>query len=224
MGSLQLPVILLASAFVAIGFSFVAQNPLRVLWSTAVLSALGYAVFTAASTAHLGTVWSSAAAAVVVGVIAIPYTQWFKAPAAAFTVCAILPLLPGLSLYQGLSATTRPSGNGISPLVTALSIALALAGGLTSGEYVGIVLWRVVARVSVAEDGIGTIGPARGAIAAHPRYRPAIPPATEALSAPQVRRGAERSAAGMDIIAQGSPGDGERSIPVGRFWGMLMVA
>jgi hypothetical protein len=77
--------------------------------------------------------------------------------------------------------------------------------------------------VPVAEDGVGTIGPARGAIAAHPRYRPAIPPATEALPAPQVRRDAERSAAGMEIIAQGSPGDGERSRPVGRFWGILMV-
>ena len=76
------------------------------------------------------------------GIIAIPYTQWFKAPAAAFAVCAILPLLPGLSLFQGLSTTTHPSGNGISPLVTALSIALALAGGLTFGEYVGIVSWR----------------------------------------------------------------------------------
>src|SRR5947209_8186716 len=32
-----------------------------------------------------------------------PCTQLFKAPAAAFAVCAILPLLPGVKLYQGLA-------------------------------------------------------------------------------------------------------------------------
>ena len=95
MGSLQLPVLLLASAFAAISFSFVAQNPARILLPTALLSAIGYAVYLAAGAAQLGTIWSSAAAAFVIGIIAVLYTQWFKAPAAAFAICAILPLLPG---------------------------------------------------------------------------------------------------------------------------------
>jgi uncharacterized membrane protein YjjB (DUF3815 family) len=90
---------------------------------------IGYAVFHAASTAQLGTEWSSAAAAFVVGLIAVPCTQWLKAPAAAFAVCALVPLLPGLRLYQGLSATAQSSGNRISTLAIALGI--ALAGGLT---------------------------------------------------------------------------------------------
>jgi uncharacterized membrane protein YjjB (DUF3815 family) len=143
-GSLQLPVILLASAFVAIGFSFVAQNPPRIIVPTGILAVIGYAVFDAASTAHLGIEWSSAAAAFVVGFMAIPCTQWLKAPAAAFAVCALLPLLPGLRLYQGLSATAQSSGSAVGTLVTALSVALALAGGLTFGQYLGIVSWRMV--------------------------------------------------------------------------------
>jgi uncharacterized membrane protein YjjB (DUF3815 family) len=137
MGSLQLPVILLASAFAAIGFSLVAQNPPRILLPTALLSALGYAVYLAAGAAQLGTLWSTAAAAFVIGIIAVLYTQWFKAPAAAFTICAILPLLPGVLLYQGLLGV-----NGLTSLVNALGTALALAGGLTFGEYVMTVLWR----------------------------------------------------------------------------------
>jgi uncharacterized membrane protein YjjP (DUF1212 family) len=149
MGALPLPVMLVASAFVAIGFSFVAQNPLRIIVPTALLAAIGYAVFDAASTAQLSIVWASAAAAIVVGLIAIPYTQWFKAPAAAFAICAILPLLPGLSLFQGLAAIMQPGGNSIGPLVTALSIALALAGGLTFGEHIGIISWR---RLRLVED------------------------------------------------------------------------
>jgi uncharacterized membrane protein YjjP (DUF1212 family) len=149
MSSLPLPVMMLASAFVAIGFSFVAQNPLRIIAPTALLAAIGYAVFDAASAAQLGIVWSSAAAAIVVGIFAIPCTQWFKAPAAAFAICAILPLLPGLSLYKGLAAIMYPPESGIGPLVTALSIALALAGGLTFGEYVGIALWH---RLRLVED------------------------------------------------------------------------
>jgi hypothetical protein len=83
------------------------------------------------------SVWSSAAAAFVIGIIAVLYTQWFKAPAAAFAVCAILPLLPGVLLYQGLLGI-----NGLTSLVNALGTALALAGGLTFGEYVMSVLWR----------------------------------------------------------------------------------
>ena len=137
MGSLQLPVILLASAFAAIGFSFVAQNPPRILLPTALLSAIRYAVYLAAGAAQLGSVWSSAAAAFVIGLIAVLYTQWFKAAAAAFAICAILPLLPGVLLYQGLLGI-----NGLTSLVNALGTALALAGGLTFGEYVMSVLWR----------------------------------------------------------------------------------
>ena len=137
MGPLWLPVILLASAFAAIGFSFVAQNPPRIIVPTALLAAIGYAVYTAASAANLGAVWPNAVAAFVIGLIAVVYTQWLKAPAAAFAVCAILPLLPGVALYQGLLGL-----NGFSALVTALGIALALAGGLTFGEYIASVAWR----------------------------------------------------------------------------------
>jgi uncharacterized membrane protein YjjP (DUF1212 family) len=137
MGSLQLPVLLLASAFAAIGFSFVAQNPPSIILPTALLSAIGSAVYLAASAAHFGKVWSSAAAAFVIGIIAVLCTQWFKAPAAAFAVCAILPLLPGVLLYQALLGV-----NGLSSLVNALDTALALAGGITFGEYVMTVLWR----------------------------------------------------------------------------------
>jgi uncharacterized membrane protein YjjP (DUF1212 family) len=143
-GSLDLGAILVASAFVALGFSLVAQNPPRILLPTAVLAMIGYAVFHAASLAHLGTEWSSGAAAVVVGMIAILCTQRFKAPAGAFAVCAILPLLPGLKLYQGLTAAAHSSANGVQLLVSALGIALGLAGGLTLGQYIGISLWRTV--------------------------------------------------------------------------------
>lgn len=139
MGALQLPVMLLAAAFVAVGFSFVAQNPPRIIVPTALLSALGYAADSVASGPHLhlGAVWSSAVAAFVVGAITVVYTQWFKAPAAPFSIGAILPLVPGLMLYQGLSDV-----NGLVPLVNALGTALALAGGLAFGEYFTIVVWR----------------------------------------------------------------------------------
>lgn len=142
MGALQLPVMLVAAAFVALGFSFVAQSPRRILLPTAILSALGYAVDSAASAAQLGAIWSSAAAAFVIGIIAVVYTQWFKAPAAAFAICAILPMVPGMMLYQGLSAMSQPYTSGLSSLVGALGTALALAGGVTFGEYLAIVSWR----------------------------------------------------------------------------------
>jgi uncharacterized membrane protein YjjB (DUF3815 family) len=142
MGALQLPVMLLAAAFVAIGFGFVAQNPLKILLPTALLSAGGYAVDTAASAAQLGPIWSAAAAAFVVGGIAVFCAQSFKAPASAFAICAILPLVPGFMLYQGLLGTPNAALDATNPLIAALGTALALAGGVIFGEYLAILVWR----------------------------------------------------------------------------------
>jgi uncharacterized membrane protein YjjB (DUF3815 family) len=54
-------------------------------------------------------------------------------PTLAITTPAMLPLLPGITLYQGMF-------HGGSHIQNAVSRALALAGGLTAGEYVNTTL------------------------------------------------------------------------------------
>lgn len=149
MGALQLPVMLLAAAFVATNFCLVAQNPGRVILPTALVSALAYGIFNAANAAQPGAVWSNGAAACVAGAVAVVLAQWLKAPVAAIAVCAILTLVPGFALYQGLVEISRSPSDGVRALVTALGTAFGLAGGLMFGEYAMIVLWRLF---HLAED------------------------------------------------------------------------
>ncbi|MFN2534635.1 MAG: threonine/serine exporter ThrE family protein [Pseudonocardiaceae bacterium] len=131
MKSLPLWVMVLAAAFVAIGFSVVAQNPPRVILPTALLSSAAYAVDVAAVRADYGAVWSAGAAAFVAGAVGVLYARWMHAPATALATCAILAMLPGVQLYQGFFQ----SAQHLSPLVTAAATALALAGGIIFGEY-----------------------------------------------------------------------------------------
>jgi uncharacterized membrane protein YjjB (DUF3815 family) len=139
MKALQLWIMLVAAAFVSIGFSVVAQNPPRVILPTALLSSAAFAVNTAASRAGYGTVWSAAAAAFVAGAVGVFYARWLRAPATALATCAILALLPGVQLYQGLIQATQQ----LSPLATAAGTALAL-GGIILGEYLATLLFRAL--------------------------------------------------------------------------------
>jgi uncharacterized membrane protein YjjB (DUF3815 family) len=54
-------------------------------------------------------------------------------------VCGIVPLLPGLAIYHGLFAIVVEEDllNGLGTLVRAAAVGLALAAGVTLGEYLG---------------------------------------------------------------------------------------
>jgi uncharacterized membrane protein YjjB (DUF3815 family) len=64
-------------------------------------------------------------------------------PGFALVSAAILPLVPGLSLYNGLLqlvGTSPGSGNiaeGIATLLLSASVALGIAAGATLGTYLG---------------------------------------------------------------------------------------
>ncbi|MGI5175344.1 threonine/serine ThrE exporter family protein [Dactylosporangium sp. CA-152071] len=140
MKALQLWAMLVAAAFVAIAFSVVAQNPPRVILPTALLSSAAYAVDTTATRAGYGAVWSAAAAAFVAGAVSVFYGQWLRAPATALATCAILAMLPGVQLYQGMLDAPRQLGS----LLTAGGTALALGGGIILGEYLATLLSRAL--------------------------------------------------------------------------------
>ena len=54
-------------------------------------------------------------------------------------VCGIVPLLPGLAIYHGLFAIVVDADieGGLTALVGAAAVGLALAAGVTLGEYLG---------------------------------------------------------------------------------------
>jgi uncharacterized membrane protein YjjB (DUF3815 family) len=85
-------------------------------------------------------------------------------PPLVIVVSAIVPMLPGLSIYRGLSLLGEggedPAG-GILALVTAASVAIALAAGVILGEYVAQPLRREARRLERRLSGPRLVGPFR---------------------------------------------------------------
>jgi uncharacterized membrane protein YjjB (DUF3815 family) len=75
-----------------------------------------------------------------------------------------VPLLPGLSIYRGLSLlATGGSGTsyGIVAMMTAASVAVALASGVILGEYLAQPLKRESRRLEDRLAGPRLVGPFR---------------------------------------------------------------
>jgi uncharacterized membrane protein YjjB (DUF3815 family) len=76
-------------------------------------------------------------------------------------VPAVVPLLPGFSIYRGLSLMAEGDSSGIIALATAAAIATAIASGVILGEYVAQPLRREVRRLESRLSGPRLVGPIR---------------------------------------------------------------
>jgi uncharacterized membrane protein YjjB (DUF3815 family) len=86
-------------------------------------------------------------------------------PPLVVVVPAIVPMLPGLSIYRGLSLLSAPTGltsQGLLAMVTAAAVAIALASGVILGEYVAQPLKREARRLESRLAGPRLVGPLRG--------------------------------------------------------------
>lgn len=137
--SVAFPVALAAAAGMA-GFWAVASyaRPLAV----GVATAAGALAWTASSTAAefgAGPAVASAAAAVLVGFCGEALTDRLRIPPLLVAICGIVPLLPGLAIYRGLFEVVvdEDVAGGVSRLVGAAAVGLALAAGVVLGRYFG---------------------------------------------------------------------------------------
>jgi uncharacterized membrane protein YjjB (DUF3815 family) len=130
------PMMLIASGAIAVFFGIVSRNRPKTLATSAVLSAAGLTIYTGALGIGLTNIWATAAAAVTIGALAAGIGTLDRTPTLAITTPAMLALLPGIALYQGMFY-------GGSHIQNAVMLALALAGGLTAGEYITTTLRRV---------------------------------------------------------------------------------
>ena len=109
----------------------------------AAIGCTGWAVFTAVLHADGGQVPASAIAALTAALAATVLTRHSSVPGFALVNAAIVPLLPGLTLYTGLlevigtQSHPRTPAAGAATLVTALGIALGIAAGGSLGTYLG---------------------------------------------------------------------------------------
>jgi len=156
----DLPVMAVGAAVAAAAFAFASYAPLRSLVPIALVAALAEGAFSLAQDRGVGVAWSSAIAAVLVGLVSYATAGRVRVPPLVVVVSAIVPLLPGLSIYRGLSLLSQ-GGNGLLPIITAASIAIALASGVIFGEYVAQPLKREARRLEGRLSGPRLVGPLR---------------------------------------------------------------
>ncbi|KAB7742377.1 threonine/serine exporter family protein [Nostocoides sp. F2B08] len=127
-------VTVVGAALAAVGFAVAASAPLRALVVVALVAGLGQAVLLGIDAVTLGRTWGAATAAVAIGAISFVVSARFRVPPLVVIVPAIVPLLPGLDIYRGL-ALFAAGEDGVLQLASAFATALAVAAGVTLGQY-----------------------------------------------------------------------------------------
>ncbi len=110
---------------------------------SAAMGLLGWAGYTATIQAGAGDVAANTVGALVAALTATLIVRRTKVPGFALISAALLPLVPGLSLYNGLIevvGTTPGSADtakGAHTLLLALAVALGIAAGASLGTFLG---------------------------------------------------------------------------------------
>jgi len=132
-------VVLFASFGIAGFWAVVSHAQPRAVGLAALAGALSWTTYWTTGSVGIGPVLASGVAAVVVGFCGEVLTDVLRVPAQIIAVCGIVPLLPGLAIYDGLFAIVVDADidGGLAALVGACAIGLALAAGVTLGEYLG---------------------------------------------------------------------------------------
>ncbi|MBS4751726.1 threonine/serine exporter family protein [Nocardioides sp. zg-ZUI104] len=146
-------------------FAFACYAPMRILVPIWALSATAVLATVGMEEAGFGRPWAVGLAAFLIGLFAYTLGRRFRVPPLVVVVSAIVPLLPGLTIYRGLFLLTEDGGGdvaqGLFAMVTAASVALALAAGVILGEYVAQPVMREARRVEARLAGPRLVGVTR---------------------------------------------------------------
>jgi uncharacterized membrane protein YjjP (DUF1212 family) len=149
----------LASAVGVLGIAVAWGMPRARVIPTVVIGAVGWLIVAVPS--REGSVSSSLiylAAATFVGFACLTSARMQGGTASVYTGVAILPLVPGFSIYQGMLALATGVGDAAGPLKDAAVISLCIAGGVAIGLSLGrnafsLVTWlRSKVRPTPAEE------------------------------------------------------------------------
>lgn len=157
----HLPLMAFGAGLAAASFAFASYAPFRSLLPIAVIAALAEALWYAVFTQAAGPAWAAATASIMVGVVSYAAAGRVRVPPLVIVVSAVVPLLPGLSIYRGLSLMSVGDSYGIVALASAGSVAIAIASGVILGEYIAQPLRREVRRLEDRLSGPRLVGPLR---------------------------------------------------------------
>lgn len=164
-GAAKLPVQTIAGAGAALFFAIASYAPPRVLLVAAPAGALGTFVYAVTNLAGLNAILASSVAASVVGFAGQIVSRQLRIPPLILAVSGIVPLLPGLSTYRSmyqLAADNNPTA-GLTTLVSALGISLALGAGVVLGEFLAQPVRTGIGRLERKFAGPRLSGPLRPA-------------------------------------------------------------
>ncbi len=174
----------LGAAVTAAAFAYASYSPKRVLLPVALISGIAISISASLQAPGIARSWSVAIAALFIGLVGYAVAQRFRVPPLILVVSAVVPMLPGISIYRGLSllgeGSRRDTAEGLVALITAASVALALAAGVILGEYLAQPLAREARRVEERLSGPRLVGPVQVPRRGHGRGRSARKSASRA--------------------------------------------
>ena len=158
------PVLALGSAICAAAFAFASYAPRRIIAPIAVVAAIATLISQSIGVQGFGRPWATAFAAFFVGLVSYTVAGRMRVPPLVVVVSAVVPMLPGLSIYRGLTLLAEggdQASEGLLAMATAASTAVALAAGVILGEYVAQPVRREARRLENRLAGPRLVGPAR---------------------------------------------------------------
>lgn len=156
--------LVVGAAVAAAAFAYASYAPRRALAPIAAITAGATLLLAAVEAAGFGRAWAAGAAALGVGLVSYAVAGRFRVPPLVVVVPAIVPFLPGISIYRGLSLLSTEGESiaaGLLALITAASTALALAAGVILGEHVAQPVKREARRLEGRLAGPRLVGPLR---------------------------------------------------------------
>jgi uncharacterized membrane protein YjjB (DUF3815 family) len=171
------PVMVAGGAIAAAAYSFSAYAPLRALAPIGAVAAVAVWVYSTVYHQGFGIAWSSALAALLLGLASYPVAARARIPALVVVAAGITPFLPGLSIFRGLTLLATDASSALLAMVTAAAIAIALSSGAILGEYLAQPIRRETRRLESKLAGPRLVGPhaVRRLRPHRPRKQPADP-------------------------------------------------
>lgn len=156
------PWVLVGAAVAASAFAFSCYAPLRALPAVAMITVAGHLGYLAVLDPRDARPWAAAVAAVIIGLLAYAVAGRVRVPPLVVVVPALVPMLPGLTIYRGLSYMSDGDTLGILQLSAAAATTIALAAGVILGEYVAQPLRRNARRLEHRLSGPRMVGVMHG--------------------------------------------------------------
>ncbi|MGA8246292.1 MAG: threonine/serine exporter family protein [Nocardioides sp.] len=155
----DIPVMIVGGGVAAAAYAFAAYAPARALLPIAVVAGTAIALYGVALQQGVGLAWSSALAALLLGLVSFPVASRARIPTLVVVATGITPFLPGLSIYRGLALLSTDASAALLAMVTAAAIAIALSSGAILGEYLAQPIQREARRLESKLAGPRLVGP-----------------------------------------------------------------